>query len=721
MLIKNKKPKKQKIQKELNKLRKQKIPKDSSEFKKQKNLFMFKKKKAPKEATSEKVQQDSTKKKRMISIRTRFVTAILLISIIPLIAVSLFIQNNNSGILIEKEQNAMEDLAVSKSLSIEQWFNTQISEMQVAAASDVMKTMDAERVLPYINMLENRSDVFDTMFVIDKEGTVLAHTLKNSVGADYSNQSYVSAVFGGKSAFSEVITLENTGKRAVVAATPIFNDKGLIVGILAGAANLEALVGTYLAEDENSSNLITLIDEQGIIQEHPSKDLVGTKFEEADLGELSAFLEKSTQESGISTFDYKDEEYIITYTPINSVGYGLAIYTPSKDVLSDSKELRDATIIMILIAAIAIIIITFIIVRSITKPILVLSSKMERIATGDLTTKIIKTKRRDEIGQLSNNFNLMIDNIKHLVSEIKKASDKVLSSSEELSASSDETVQATEQISASIQTIASNTETQVSFTDNAKNVVVNISDGISAIADNIQRTNELSSQAVDASSSGSEVIGNTINYMKTVEEKTNAASNTINGLGKKSTEINDIVSVITEIANQTNLLALNAAIEAARAGEYGRGFAVVADEVRKLAEQSSRASAQISDLIKDIQKEITLSIQAMEDGNSAVNDGKELVVRAGSEFENIAKAVDKVSIHMKEILDESQHIKNSSEKMVDEIDHISKISIEASRNTQEIASASEQQNSSMEEIAASADNLATMAENLKQAAQAFKM
>jgi len=704
LFTKYKKPKKQKAQADENESKKQKVRKDRTKLKKQK------------------VKKNPTSKRgRMISLRTRFISAVLLISIIPLIAVAFFIQNNNSGILIEKEQSAMEDLAVSKAQSIEQWFDSQISEMQVAAASDVMKTMDAERILPYINMLENRSDVFETMFVIDKERTVLTHTLKGSIGADYSNQSYVPTVFGGKSVFSEVLTSEETGNRVVIAATPIINDKGLIVGILAGAANLEALIDTYLSEEGDSANLITLVDGQGIIQESPTEELVGSKLEEANLGTLSSYLEKSVVEPGISTFDYNDEEYIITYTPIKSVGYGLSIYTPSKDVLSDSIALRDTTIIMIVIAAIAIILVTFVIVRSITKPILVLSSKMERIATGDLTTTIIKTKRRDEIGQLSNNFNLMIDNIKHLVSEIKKASDNVLSSSEELSASSDETVQATEQISASIQTIASNTETQVSFTDNAKNVVSNISNGISTIADNIERTNELSSKAVEASSSGTQVIGTTISYMKAVEEKTNAASRTINGLGKKSSEINDIISVITDIASQTNLLALNAAIEAARAGEYGRGFAVVADEVRKLAEQSSKASGQISELIKDIQNEITLSIQAMDEGNSAVNDGKELVGRAGSEFDNIAKAVDKVSLHMKEILDESQQIKNASEKMVDEIEHISQISIEASRNTQEIASASEQQNSSMEEIAASADNLANMAENLKAAAQAFKM
>lgn len=669
-------------------------------------------------------KQQKQRKQRKTSIRIKFLCAFLTISIIPLLAVTFFIQNNNSNILIEKEQDAMHDLVLNKAQSIDYWFTSQKSEMEVAASTDMMKSMDIERITPYIKFLEDRSDIFETMFVVNREGEVIAHTMSGNIGADYSDHDYVTKAFSGKTNHSEVLVSNDTSKRVVVSATPIKDDRGVIVGVLAGSADFDLLVTTYLNDGEqtaSTSNMNLLVDHLGTIQSSQIEAFMGKKIEEIESADLNEILQKSMKETGIDSFVYEGEKYISTYAPIKSIGYGLMINIPEDDILAVSKTVKNKSLLLIGVAALLIIIVSIAIERSISKPILSIALGMEKIAGGDLRGNDIKVKRRDEIGQLANNFNVMIHNIKQLVFEIKNASEKVHASSDELSASSEETVQATEQITASIQMIASNTETQSSFTEDAKGVVVNISNRITTISDNIQQTNQLSDEAVDAAKLGTNAIDRTINQMKTVDEKTKSASITINSLGKKSSEINDIISVITGIADQTNLLALNAAIEAARAGEYGKGFAVVADEVRKLAEQSSKASGQISELIKEIQQEIASSISAMNEGNLAVNDGKDLVEKAGAEFENIAQAVEKVSAHMRDILTEGNQIKEVAEKMVDDIEHISNISIEAISNIQEIASSSEQQNSSMEEIAASAETLSTMAEELKLAAQAFKI
>ncbi|SOC22639.1 methyl-accepting chemotaxis sensory transducer with Cache sensor [Ureibacillus xyleni] len=662
-----------------------------------------------------------TKHQRKTSIRLKFTVILLLIAMLPLLVVSYFVQHNNSNILIEKEQAAMHNLVVSKAQSVDSWFTAQMSEMQISASSDNLKSLDPKRMVPYLQHLEERSEVFETMFVIDPKGIVIAHTKPDSIGSDYSDRSYVPNALNGQSVYSEVLISKATGNRIVVAATPIKDNNDQVIGILAGSANFEVLVNSYLKDsNEDSSNLI-LVDQQGIIQEAPMEEIIGLPVEEAEIGELETILPKSSIETGISSFQFEKEDFILTYAPISSVGYGLSIYTPEKIVLADSNSIKNTSLIIISITAIIIAFLSLVIVRSITKPMLTIVDGMEKIANGDLTAEKLIVKSNDEIGQLSNNFNVMVENIKQLVSEIKHASESVQASSEELSAISEESVQATEQISASIQTIASNSEAQTNFTEDAKEVVTNISNGITNISENIQNTNQLTDNAVEAATTGTSVIDLTINQMKTVEEKTSMASSTINELGKKSSEIDEIISVITSIADQTNLLALNAAIEAARAGEYGKGFAVVADEVRKLAEQSSLASGQISELIKEIQQEIKSSMAAMNEGYTAVNDGKTLVEKAGNEFEKIEQAVQNVSVHMHEILSESKLIKEASERMVEDIVHISEISLEASSNTQEIASASEQQTSSMEEIAASAETLAKMAEELNIATQNFKL
>ncbi|HWL25835.1 MAG TPA: methyl-accepting chemotaxis protein [Ureibacillus sp.] len=667
------------------------------------------------------MSKNSKESKRKHSIRTRFMAWFLIISIIPLLAVSFVIQKINSDIIIEKEKQSMQSLVETKSESVNQWFNAQLSEMEIASKSDIMKSMDIDRIIPYLQMLEERSDVFETMFAIDTKGTVVAHSKPESIGADYSDRSYVPIALDGQSNYSDVLISKATGNRIVVAATPIEDKNGKVIGVLAGSANFEILVDSLL-KDEDLTSQLTLIDGQGVIQVSSNEEQIGVNVNEAQLDEqFTSILNKSMEQSGLYNIKSGNEKLLVASAPISTVGFGLSVQVPESVILSESNSIQFTTYIIIAITAILIVFLTIIIVRSITRPILSVTYRMNMVASGDLSIKPIAVKTKDELGELATNFNVMVENIKNLVTEIKTASEQVASSSEELTASSEETANSTEQITASIQTIAASSETQATITEDTKQVVTNISEGISRISTNIEETNSITEKAVSAANAGAKVIDNSINQMKIVDEKTTIASHTINALGKKSNEIGDIISVITSIADQTNLLALNAAIEAARAGEYGKGFAVVADEVRKLAEQSSQASGQISELIKQIQIEINSSIKAINEGSFAVNDGKALVEQAGIEFDKIAKTISNVSVQMQNILEESSKIDDHSNKMVEDIVHLTAITNEAKRNTQEIAYASAEQNGTMEEIAASANTLALMADELKQAAQAFKL
>ncbi len=193
------------------------------------------------------------------------------------------------------------------------------------------------------------------------------------------------------------------------------------------------------------------------------------------------------------------------------------------------------------------------------------------------------------------------------------------------------------------------------------------------------------------------------------------------GLGDRSSEIGQIVEVITSIAEQTNLLALNAAIEAARAGENGKGFAVVSEEVRKLAEESSLSARRISVLIDGIQTETNRAVDSMQFTTNEVVIGINCVNTAGESFKKIQHATKEVSAQVQGISTSVEHMAIEMRHMTDSMKQINGIAQSSAEGTQNISAATEEQLASMEEITASTFTLSKMAEELQNKTNTFKV
>lgn len=149
---------------------------------------------------------------------------------------------------------------------------------------------------------------------------------------------------------------------------------------------------------------------------------------------------------------------------------------------------------------------------------------------------------------------------------------------------------------------------------NANDTIKEMSAGLDHITKNLSLVTRSSQTAKDASNNGRLKIEKAVDQIRQIHQSQHHSSQVMKELGIKSKEIDEIVVVITDIANQTNLLALNAAIEAARAEEHGKGFAIVSEEVRKLAEQSARAAEKISSLIKEIHLKTEDAVQTIDNG-----------------------------------------------------------------------------------------------------------
>ena len=214
----------------------------------------------------------------------------------------------------------------------------------------------------------------------------------------------------------------------------------------------------------------------------------------------------------------------------------------------------------------------------------------EAIAAGDLTREDLKVRSQDELGDLTTAINKMSGSLKSIILSISENAMQVASASEELNTTS--------------QQITANSEETSAQADVVSKAAQSVSQNLQTVATGAE---EMGASIKDIAKNATEAAKVATSAVKVAETTTV----TVSKLGDSSTEIGQVIKVITSIAQQTNLLALNATIEAARAGEAGKGFAVVANEVKELAKETARATEDISRKIEAIQADTKAAVDAI--------------------------------------------------------------------------------------------------------------
>jgi methyl-accepting chemotaxis protein len=292
------------------------------------------------------------------------------------------------------------------------------------------------------------------------------------------------------------------------------------------------------------------------------------------------------------------------------------------------------TIAIIIAAVLAGIITSYYITKSITRPISDAVKIANALADGNLAVDA-QSESRDEMGQLMEHLRKMVHNLRDMIATTVEISSGIAAASNQLHSTSTQIATGAEEVSYQANTVATASE-EMSATS------IDIARNCSMAAD-------ASRQTVDSANAGAHVVNETINGMNIIVDRVRHTSKTIETLGVRSDQIGEIVGTIEDIADQTNLLALNAAIEAARAGEQGRGFAVVADEVRALAERTTKATREIGEMIKAIQRDTHEAVKAMDEGVREVEKGTESSQKSGRALEEILERINEVTMQVNQI------------------------------------------------------------------------
>jgi methyl-accepting chemotaxis protein len=357
-----------------------------------------------------------------------------------------------------------------------------------------------------------------------------------------------------------------------------------------------------------------------------------------------------------------------------------------------SESARNWVAVMIVSALGLAAVVAFMLTRSITNPLRQAVNVAEKVAAGDLRSKIEVT-RNDETGALLAAISAMQENLKDLIGNVQRDVGAVSSSASQLAHAAGE-------LSGSV---SSQNEAVSSTAASVEELTVSISQ----MSDSAQLAQDVVEATVKVSDSGL-AMGNKVSRdIGEIDRSVSDFAQQMQALQGQAAEIGTVVKLIKEIADQTNLLALNAAIEAARAGEQGRGFAVVADEVRKLAERTSGATNDIQKTIEAIQSNMGSAGTLLDNVKSRVDNGVATIADLIEPLRTLQSQAERAASGLRELTNATREQQQASEQIA--------------RNTEKIASSSEQNHASVSQSRDTSRQLSGLAERLMGSVARFQV
>lgn len=467
-----------------------------------------------------------------------------------------------------------------------------------------------------------------------------------------------------------------------------------------------------------------IVSTDGTMLYHPTAEKIGQPVENETVKKIVAEVKagKTPEPEVVSYMFDGTRKYAACYVSEN--GFIFVMTADDTDLLKAANKLQARGLGTAVVVLIFGVFVAWICARCMTRPLIRMTSAVDRIAGFDLTEDpelIALDKNKGETGAIAHAVLHMKQALRSMVQQIREQSANIHQASGQLEENATATSGNVDSVETAVNEIATGATSQATETQRATEDVVMMGTMIEDTSTQVENLNSTAVEMSNASASARDALEELNHINEKAIESIEVIYQQTHTTNESALKIKDVTELIASIAEETNLLSLNASIEAARAGDAGKGFAVVASQIQKLAEQSNASTKKIDDIIHTLLMDSENAVHTMEEVREVMHQQSEKVEQTKQVFGSVNQGIDQSISGMETISEHTRQLDHARENIVDTVQNLSAIAQENAASTEETNAVVMEIGGVMQQISGNAQELRRIADILEKNMETFKL